>query len=65
MSRRQPTSYKLASQAPLWASGTAMGYHGMTQGFLVGELVRRKTGTSIDEFVTEDICRPLGEGADF
>ncbi|KAJ5607184.1 beta-lactamase/transpeptidase-like protein [Penicillium hordei] len=56
---------KLARQAPLWAPGTAMGYHGITQGFLVAELVRRKTGMSIDKFVTEEICRPLGDGADF
>uniref|UniRef100_A0A8H7NHX5 Beta-lactamase-related domain-containing protein n=1 Tax=Bionectria ochroleuca TaxID=29856 RepID=A0A8H7NHX5_BIOOC len=30
---------KLANQATLWAPGTAMGYHGITQGFLIGELV--------------------------
>jgi CubicO group peptidase (beta-lactamase class C family) len=42
-----------------------MGYHGITQGFLIGELVRRKTGMSIDKFVTEEICRPLGDGTDF
>lgn len=56
---------KLARQATLWAPGTAMGYHGLTQGFLVGELVRRKTGMSLEKFVTEEICRPLGDGADF
>ncbi|CAG9948763.1 unnamed protein product [Clonostachys rosea f. rosea IK726] len=56
---------KLANQATLWAPGTAMGYHGITQGFLIGELVQRKTGMSIDKFVTEEICRPLGDGTDF
>ncbi|KAJ4211599.1 hypothetical protein NW759_012510 [Fusarium solani] len=56
---------KLARQATLWAPGAAMGYHGVSQGFLVGELVRRKTGMSIDEFVTKEICRPLGIGTDF
>lgn len=56
---------KLARQATLWAPGSAMGYHGMTQGFLVGELVRRKTGMSIEKFVMEEICRPLGDGTDF
>lgn len=56
---------KLARQATLWAPRTAMGYHGLTQGFLVGELVRRKTGMSLEKFVTEEICRPLGDGADF
>ncbi|KAJ4311492.1 hypothetical protein N0V84_010410 [Fusarium piperis] len=56
---------KLARQATLWAPGSAMGYHGVTQGFLVGELVRRKTGMPIEKFVTEEICRPLGDEADF
>ena len=56
---------KLARQATLWVPGTAMGYHGLTQGFLVGELVRRTTGMSLEEFVTEEICRPLGVGTDF
>ncbi|RSL48681.1 hypothetical protein CEP54_012805 [Fusarium duplospermum] len=56
---------KLARQATLWALGTAMGYHGVSQGFLIGDLVRRKTGMSIDEFVTKEICQPLDIGADF
>lgn len=56
---------KLARQAPLWPPGSAMGYHWITQGFLVGELVRRKTGMFIDRFVMEEICQPLGVGKDF
>ncbi|KAF4503055.1 mest1 [Fusarium agapanthi] len=56
---------KLARQKTMWTLGTKMGYHGLTQGFLVGELVRRKTGMSIDEFIREEICRPLGVGTDF
>ncbi|CZR47369.1 uncharacterized protein FPRO_08743 [Fusarium proliferatum ET1] len=56
---------KLAHQKPMWTPGSRMGYHGLTQGFLVGELVRRKTGMSIDEFIREEICRPLGVGNDF
>ena len=34
----------LAAQAPYWEPGTASGYHAMTQGYLVGEVVRRITG---------------------
>ncbi|KAF5983415.1 hypothetical protein FBULB1_3793 [Fusarium bulbicola] len=56
---------KLARQKTMWTPGTKMGYHGLTQGFLVGELVRRKTGMSIDEFIREKICRPLCVGTDF
>ena len=35
---------RLAAQAPRWEPGTAAGYHSLTQGFLVGEVVRRVTG---------------------
>ena len=35
---------KLAAQAPWWEPGTASGYHAFTQGYLVGEVVRRITG---------------------
>lgn len=40
----------LAAQAPWWEPGTASGYHAVTQGYLVGELVRRVTGTTIGVF---------------
>jgi CubicO group peptidase (beta-lactamase class C family) len=53
----------LAAQAPYWEPGTAPGYHGMTQGFLVGEVVRRITGQSIGTFFRTEIAEPLG--ADF
>ena len=53
----------LAAQAPFWAPGTASGYHGMTQGFLVGEVVRRITGKSIGTVFREEIAEPLD--ADF
>ncbi|ATY62865.1 prenyl protease [Cordyceps militaris] len=56
---------RLARQAPLWPPGTAMGYHGLTQGVLVAELVRRVTGLSIDRFIAQEVCAPLGSDADF
>ena len=31
------------AQAPRWEPGTAAGYHSITQGFLVGEVVRQVT----------------------
>ena len=34
----------LAAQAPFWEPGTAPGYHALTQGYLVGEVIRRVTG---------------------
>jgi len=53
----------LAAQAPFWSPGTASGYHAITQGYLVGELVRRVTGLSLGTFFRQEIAEPLG--ADF
>jgi CubicO group peptidase (beta-lactamase class C family) len=53
----------LAAQEPFWAPGTASGYHGMTQGYLVGEVVRRITGRTLGTVFREEIAEPLG--ADF
>jgi CubicO group peptidase (beta-lactamase class C family) len=53
----------LAAQAPFWEPGTASGYHGITQGYLVGEVVRRITGRSLGTVFREEIAEPLS--ADF
>jgi CubicO group peptidase (beta-lactamase class C family) len=53
----------LAAQAPLWEPGTASGYHALTHGYLIGEVVRRITGKSIGTVFREAIAEPLG--ADF
>jgi CubicO group peptidase (beta-lactamase class C family) len=53
----------LAAQAPFWEPGTASGYHSLTQGYLVGEVVRRITGKSLGTVFREEIAEPLG--ADF
>lgn len=53
----------LAAQAPYWEAGTASGYHSFTQGYLIGEVVRRATGKSIGTVFREEIAEPLG--ADF
>ncbi len=49
----------LADQAPLWEPGTRAGYHGMTQGYLLGELVQRATGKSIGSHFRELISQPF------
>jgi CubicO group peptidase (beta-lactamase class C family) len=54
---------RLAAQAPLWAPGTASGYHVYTYGFLIGEVVRRITGRSLGTVFRQEIAEPLG--ADF
>jgi CubicO group peptidase (beta-lactamase class C family) len=54
---------RLAAQAPRWEPGTEAGYHALTQGYLVGEVVRRITGRSLGTFFAEEVAGPLG--ADF
>jgi CubicO group peptidase (beta-lactamase class C family) len=49
----------LAAQEPFWAPGTAPGYHAVTQGYLVGEVVRRITGRSLGTFFREEVAAPL------
>ena len=53
----------LARQAPWWEPGTASGYHALTQGHLIGEVVRRTTGESLGTFFRREIAEPLA--ADF
>jgi CubicO group peptidase (beta-lactamase class C family) len=53
----------LAAQAPWWEPGTQSGYHILTQGYLLGEVVRRITGVTVGEFFASEIAGPLN--ADF
>ena len=53
----------LAAQAPWWEPGWKSGYHGITQGNLVGEIVRRVDGRTVGTFFAEEIAAPLD--ADF
>jgi CubicO group peptidase (beta-lactamase class C family) len=50
----------LAAEAPWWEPGTQHGYHALTFGHLVGELVRRVDGRSLGRFFREEIGEPLG-----
>lgn len=54
-----PVVTALAAQRPSWAPGAAHGYHGLTYGWLVGEVVRRVTGRSLGTFLAEEIAAPL------
>jgi CubicO group peptidase (beta-lactamase class C family) len=55
-----PIVEALAAQKPLWEPGTAHGYHALTFGWLVGELVRRVTGNSIGACFAHEVAGPLG-----
>lgn len=50
----------IEKEAPAWEPGTESGYHAITFGFLVGEVVRRVSGKRIGEFLRDEVCRPLG-----
>jgi CubicO group peptidase (beta-lactamase class C family) len=50
----------IAAQAPLWEPGTQTGYHAVTFGWIVGEIIRRIDGRAFSRFVQEEICAPLG-----
>src|SRR3954447_9487675 len=51
---------RLAAQAPIWEPGEAHGYHAVTYGFLVGEVVRRISGKSLGTFFADEVAKPLG-----
>jgi CubicO group peptidase (beta-lactamase class C family) len=53
----------LAEQEPWWEPGTRHGYHALTFGYLVGEVIRRVSGVSVGTFFRENVAGPLG--ADF
>ena len=50
----------LADTEPLWEPGTQHGYHAVTYGWLVGEVVRRVSGRSIGQFFADEVAGPLG-----
>jgi CubicO group peptidase (beta-lactamase class C family) len=50
----------LARAKPAYEPGTSVGYHALTFGWLVGELVRRISGIPIEEFLQKEIAEPLG-----
>lgn len=53
----------LAAEPPWWEPGSASGYHALTYGYLVGELIRRIDGRTPGAFVADEVAGPLG--ADF
>lgn len=50
----------LERQAPLWQPGQGLGYHAITYGWLVGEVIRRIDGRTCGQFVRDEIAAPLG-----
>lgn len=50
----------LAQQEPAWPPESKGAYNTVNIGYLAGEIVRRVTGTPIQQFLQENICQPLG-----
>lgn len=58
--RWRPMVDALAAQEPYWEPGTAHGYHALTYGWLVGEVLSRVTGLSPGQLLAAEIAEPLG-----
>lgn len=50
---------KLAQETPWWPPGAAHGYHVNTFGFLIGEVLRRATHTSVGALLQKELSAPL------
>jgi CubicO group peptidase (beta-lactamase class C family) len=50
----------LAEQEPWWEPGTKHGYHALTFGYLVGEVIRRITGKTPGTYLRDELAGPLG-----
>ena len=55
----EPMIHALEHQKPSWEPGTAHGYHAITYGYLVGEVIRRITGRTVGTYFREEIAEPL------
>ena len=51
---------RIAEAQPWWRPGAAQGYHMVSFGFILGEVVRRVTGRSLGEYLRKEIAEPLG-----
>jgi CubicO group peptidase (beta-lactamase class C family) len=59
----QKVTSELARQEPWWQPGSKHGYHAITFGWLVGEVVRRISGKSLGTYFRDEIAAPLGADA--
>ena len=50
---------RIAASPPAWEPGTRIGYHAISIGWLLQELVRRIDGRTLGTFFADEIARPL------
>jgi CubicO group peptidase (beta-lactamase class C family) len=55
---------RIADLEPLWEPGAETGYHALTYGYILGEVVRRVTGHPIARVLREEVTGPLGVADD-
>ncbi len=55
-----PVCAAIAAQAPNWEPGAAHGYHARSFGWILGEVVRRATGTTPGQLFAKEVAGPLG-----
>ncbi len=50
----------LEAQSPYRKPGLSQGYHALTYGWLVGEIIRKIDGRTVGQYFKEEIAEPLG-----
>ncbi len=50
----------LAAEEPWWTPDSDHGYHAVTYGWLVGEVIRRVSGKTVGAYLRDEIAGPLG-----
>jgi CubicO group peptidase (beta-lactamase class C family) len=50
----------IADSEPWWEPGTKIGYHAITWGYIIGEIIRRASGKPIPQALREEVAEPLG-----
>ncbi len=52
-------SNALAAQQPWWEPGSKHGYHALSYGWIMGEIIKSITGKTVGQFVADEIAQPL------
>ncbi len=50
----------LCDQSPDWRPGRRLGYHALTGGYVLGAVIERVTGKDVQQFLADEVARPLG-----
>lgn len=58
--RWRTMSNALANQAPWWNPGEGHGYHAVSYGWIMGEIIKAITGKTVGQYLRSEIAQPLG-----